>query len=84
MVTIASSTADQKSQIWEDKQQSLFSYWLDQGLKGHADADNDGNVDIDELYKYVSRQVTHRPKLHFRVRKRRCGSFARRPWACRS
>lgn len=57
VVTLASSTADEKSQIWEEKEQSLFSYWLKQGLKGHADLDGDGNVDIDELYKYLSRSV---------------------------
>jgi uncharacterized caspase-like protein len=65
VVTLASSTADQKSQIWEDKQQSLFSYWLVQGLKGHADLDNDGNVDADELCNFVSRQVAHSARLHF-------------------
>ncbi len=59
VVTLASSTADQKSQIWEEKQQSLFSFWLNQGLKGHADKDGDGNVDIDELYEYVNRCVRH-------------------------
>ncbi len=32
VVTLASSSANEKSQIWEDKQQSLFSYWLNQGL----------------------------------------------------
>lgn len=65
VVTIASSTADQKSQIWEDKQQSLFSYWLNQGLKGHADRDGDGAVDIDELYKFVSRSVNQTATNHF-------------------
>ncbi len=65
VVTLASSTADQKSQIWDDKQQSLFSYWLKQGLRGHADADGDGNIDIDELYKYVSRTVSHTADSRF-------------------
>lgn len=32
VVTIASSTAEEKSRIWEWKQQSLFSYWLNEGL----------------------------------------------------
>ena len=65
VVTLASSTADQKSQLWEDKQQSLFSYWLNQGLKGHADDDGDGAVDIDELNKYVFRNVTRTAKARF-------------------
>ncbi len=65
VVTIASSTADQKSQIWDDKQQSLFSYWLNEGLKGHADSDGNGEVDIDELNKYVHRNVTATAKRRF-------------------
>ena len=59
VVTLASSTGDQKSQIWDDKRQSLFSYWLNQGLRGSADKDGDGNVDIDELYEFTNRAVMH-------------------------
>ena len=69
VVTLASSTAEQPSQIWDEKEQSLFSYWLNQGLKGHADEDGNGEVNIDELYDYVHRNVTqsaearlHRPQ----------------------
>jgi hypothetical protein len=70
VVTLASSRADQVSQIWEDKSQSLFSYWLNQGLKGHADSNNDGEVDIDELFKYVERLVSATAQKHFpRVQK---------------
>lgn len=65
VVTIASSTANEKSQIWKEKKQSLFSYWLKQALKGHADENGDGAVDIDELYKYVSRNVTSTAKTRF-------------------
>jgi len=65
VATLASSTADEKSQIWEDKHQSLFSYWLNQGLKGHADTDGDGAVDIDELNEYVHRCVTRTAKARF-------------------
>jgi len=64
VVTLASSTAREKSQIWEAKRQSLFSYWLNQGLRGNADENSDGLVDIDELYKYVYRNVTRTAKAH--------------------
>ena len=64
VITLASSSADEKSQIWEDRQQSLFSYWLNQGLKGHAD-NGDGEITIDELYGYVERHVKHTANLQF-------------------
>ncbi len=63
VVTLASSTADQPSQIWSEKEQSLFSYWLNQALKGHADVDSNGEVDIDELNKYVFDNVTQTARL---------------------
>lgn len=59
VVTLASSTGDEKSQIWTEKKQSLFTYWLNQGLAGHADENGDAEVDIDELNKYVHKNVTH-------------------------
>jgi uncharacterized caspase-like protein len=65
VVTLASSTADEKSQIWEDKQRSLFSYWLTQGLKGNADRDGNGIVDIDELYNYVEKLVKQTAENRF-------------------
>jgi hypothetical protein len=58
VTTLASSTADQSSQLWDDKRQSLFTYWLNQGLRGNADKDGDGNVDVHELYEYTYRAVT--------------------------
>lgn len=65
VVTLASSAADEKSMIWEDKKQSLFSYWLNQGLKGHADTGDDGAVDIHELYEYVWQRVKHTAETRF-------------------
>ncbi|MDZ4847944.1 MAG: caspase family protein [Pirellulaceae bacterium] len=65
VVTIASSKADEKSQIWAAKEQSLFSYWLNQGLRGHADQNRGGSVDIDELYEFVSRNVKRTAEARF-------------------
>lgn len=58
VVTLASSTAEQPSIIWDEKQHSLFTYWLNQGLKGHADDDGNGEINIDELYEYLHQNVT--------------------------
>lgn len=65
VLTLASSSAEQQSQIWEEKQQSLFSYWLNYGLKGHADIDGDGAVDVDELFKFVHGGVTRTADARF-------------------
>lgn len=65
VVTLASSTGDEKSQLYPDKKQSLFTYWLDQGLKGHADENGDSQVDIDELNKYVHRNVSETAEQQF-------------------
>jgi hypothetical protein len=58
VITLASSQGDEKSLIWGEKQQSLFTYWFNEGLRGHADNDADGAVTIDELYSYVHQHVT--------------------------
>lgn len=57
VVTMASCTAEQTSLVWAEQQQSLFSYWLVNGLKGFADFDGDTHVDFSELYNFVSKHV---------------------------
>jgi uncharacterized caspase-like protein len=66
IVTLASSTSDERSLVWNERQQSLFSYWLRLGLKGHADQDSDGIVTIDEVFKYLSANVPYSAQRHFR------------------
>jgi hypothetical protein len=44
--------------MWEDMQQSLFSFWLNQALKGHADGNGDSKIDGDELYDFVYQNVS--------------------------
>ncbi|MGD9646175.1 MAG: caspase domain-containing protein [Pirellulales bacterium] len=58
VITLASSTGEEKSQIWSAREQSLFTYWLVQALKGHADTNENGRIDTDELYRYVYDNVT--------------------------
>jgi hypothetical protein len=55
--TIASSTASQPSQIWDEKEHSMFSYWLIEGLKGNADDNGNGQVTVDELFDYTYKAV---------------------------
>lgn len=65
VVTLASSASDEKSQLWLDKDHSLFTYWLIQALKGHADADLSGSIEIDELYSYVRDKVAFTAEQSF-------------------
>jgi uncharacterized caspase-like protein len=65
VITLASSQEDEKSQVWQFKKQSLFSYWLKEGLKGHADKDANGAIDIDELFEYVHARVTLTAEVRF-------------------
>lgn len=64
LYVIASCRGDQKSLLWETKRQSLFSYWLVQGLRGHADREGKGQIGADDLYRYVS---LHVPRVAQRV-----------------
>jgi uncharacterized caspase-like protein len=36
----------------------IFTWFLLEGLRGGADADHDGRVDVDEIYKFVSQKVS--------------------------
>lgn len=65
VVTLASSAATETSLIWPDVRQSLFSFWVNQALKGHADRDCDCAVTVHELYEFVERYVRETAKLVF-------------------
>ena len=70
VVTIASCKANEKSLIWAEKEQSLFSYWLNQGLRGHADRGDsihgpDGKLSVNELYQFVYGNVKRTADVKF-------------------
>ncbi|HET9911287.1 MAG TPA: SUMF1/EgtB/PvdO family nonheme iron enzyme, partial [Anaerolineales bacterium] len=60
------TATDSTQYAWEgDKvigntQKSVFTHFLIEGLKGDADHNNDGCIDIDELYDYAYEQVVRR------------------------
>lgn len=57
--TIASCSEGECSRLWPGNRQSLFGYWLKQGMKGLSDANGDGSVSVDELYEYVRENVDY-------------------------
>lgn len=57
MVVISAASGNQISSTYKDKGHGLFTYFLLKGLKGFADADGDGSIELDELYSYLKPQV---------------------------
>jgi len=58
VTTIASSRGDQQSWLWGEAKHSLFTYWLIEAFKGHADLDGDCIVTCKELVEYLQHNVT--------------------------
>ena len=57
-VTIfASSQGDELSQMWPEKKHSRFTFWLLYGLRGYADDNLDGEITLEELYRYVKQRI---------------------------
>ena len=57
-VTISASDGTQLSLELDAYEHGVFTYFLLQGLRGQADANADGIVDVDEIWDYVKYQVT--------------------------
>ena len=57
MTTLASCEGEEHSYLWPLKKQSLFTYWLVEGLQGHADKDSNGEIAFDELSEFVVTNV---------------------------
>ncbi len=58
---ISSTSTDQVSSWYKDKQQSLFTYFFLKGLKGDADFDKDGKISAREIYDYTADEVNGVP-----------------------
>ena len=56
-VTMASCKESQQSFEWREKGQSVYTYYLVDGLGGPADANRDGAVSVTELSSYVHERV---------------------------
>ena len=63
VITLASAKFSEKSLVWDRMGMSLFSYWLNEGLKGHADEDKNTFISVDELYSFIFRNVVRCNKI---------------------
>jgi hypothetical protein len=57
MIIMAASSGSEISSSYRDKGHGLFTYFLLKGIKGEADANEDGRIDMEELYQYLKPQV---------------------------
>ena len=58
VVFFLSSQTNETSFEMSDAPNGVFTYFLIEGLLGDADTDEDGNINIKELYNYVYKNVT--------------------------
>lgn len=59
---LTSSSGDQTSLGFDQSQSGLFTYYLATGLQGDADNNGDGQITMQELYNYVSDNVSSTAK----------------------
>jgi len=58
VVVLSASSGTQISSDYDAEQHGLFTYFLLKGLRGEADTDSNGLVEVDELYEYTKNGVT--------------------------
>lgn len=57
VIAITSSSGGEISNSYPEKEHGLFTYFLLRGLRGEADIDNNGSINLEELYGYVRENV---------------------------
>ena len=57
-VVLTASSGTQISSDYDDQGHGLFTYFLLKGLRGDADKDSNGVIQVEELYNYVKTSVT--------------------------
>jgi len=57
VVVLSASSGTQISSDYDTEQHGLFTYFLLKGLRGDADSDSSGSVEVSELYDYVKKGV---------------------------
>lgn len=63
IMVLAASTGNQISSDYDKVQHGLFTYYLLKGMRGEADADGNGIVELIELYEYVKTNVSEKASI---------------------
>ncbi len=57
IVSITASSSGQISNSYPEKRHGLFSYFLLRGLRGEADSNSNGSINVEELYSFIKKNV---------------------------
>lgn len=63
VLVLAASEGSQISSDYEKGRHGLFTYYLLRGMRGEADTDLNGTVDMSELYDYVKKNVAEKASI---------------------
>ena len=66
IVVLAAARGDQLASWDEEAQQGLFTRYFLEAVDGAADADKDGEIDLEEVELYLDRTMTKRARRDFR------------------
>ncbi len=58
IVSLSATSVGQTSNAYPEKGHGLFTYYLLKGLSGDADADDDSWISVNEIFKYVKKNVS--------------------------
>ncbi|MBI4634186.1 MAG: caspase family protein [Deltaproteobacteria bacterium] len=65
VTVVAASTGSQISSDYDKVHHGLFTYYLLRGIRGDADIEKQGVVNLGSLYQYVSARVSEKASLEF-------------------
>jgi hypothetical protein len=65
IMVLAASEGNQISSDYDKVRHGLFTYYLLRGLRGDADVDKTGYVDLGSLYRFVKTKVAEKASLEF-------------------
>ena len=60
---LAASTGSQISSDYDNAKHGLFTYYLLRGMRGEADKNGNGSIELGELYDYVKINVSEKASL---------------------
>lgn len=64
-VVLAASSGSQVSSAYKEKGHGLLTYFVLKGLRGEADQNKDGNIDLSELFEYAKPQIERTARREF-------------------